>query len=180
MALIKKGLLNLIIIGIRCKIIYKIFIKSLNKTKLIAEILALKSNPGDVFFLKGSLGSGKTTFARYFIKFLSKKIKKNQNVVSPTYNLIQNYNCDGKKLVCHIDLYRLKNIKEIENLGFFEEIEDKIALIEWPEKIEKLIKNRIEIIFFHNSKNFDKRAIVIKTFGNTYMNKLNLLKLIKI
>ena len=45
--------------------------------------------------------------------------------------------------------------------------------------MEKLIKNRIEIIFFHDLKNFDKRTIVIKTFGNNYMNKLNLLKLIK-
>ena len=118
----------------------------------------------------------------FFIKSLAiyNKKKEPKTVVSPTYNLIQDYDCGKKNIVCHIDLYRLKNIKEIENLGFFEEIEDKIALIEWPEKIEKLIKNRIEIIFFHDLKNFDKRTIVIKTFGNNYMNKLNLLKLIKI
>ena len=179
MALIKKGLLNLIIIGIRCKIIYKIFIKSLNKTKLIAEILALKSNPGDVFFLKGSLGSGKTTFARNFIKFLSKKIKKNQNVVSPTYNLIQNYNCDGKKLVCHIDLYRLKNIKEILNLGLFEEIENKIALIEWPDKIEKFFKDRIEINFKSEKKAIENRTIILKGYGKNHKKKLDSINLKK-
>ena len=177
--LIKKDLLNLIIIGIRYNIIYKILIKSLDTTKLIAKILALKSRPGDVFLLKGSLGSGKTTFARFFIKSLSKNVKKNQNIVSPTYNLIQNYSCDDKKFVCHIDLYRLRNIKEILNLGIFEEIKNKITLIEWPEKIEKFFKERIEINFKNKKKKIESRSIILKAFGKVYKKKLNSINLKK-
>ena len=107
------------------------------------------------------MGSGKTTFVRFCIKALAlHNEKKSEIVVSPTYNLIQDYDC-GEKKVCHIDLYRLKNIKEIHNLGFFEEIQDKITLIEWPEKIEKIIKNKIEINFVDSLHNVESRIITI-------------------
>ena len=46
----------------------------------------------------------------------------------------------------------MKNIKEIEKIGLFEEIEDKIALIEWPEKIEKFIKKKVDILFIKNKE----------------------------
>ena len=122
------------------------------------------------------MGSGKTTFARFFIKALAlHNKKKSEIVVSPTYNLIQDYDC-GKKKVCHIDLYRLKNIKEIHTLGIFEEIQNKITLIEWPEKIEKIIKNKIEINFIDTLHNVESRIITVKAFGNSYKNKLNSLK----
>ena len=56
-------------------------------------------------------------------------------------------NCGKKINICHVDLYRMKTIKEIEKIGFFEEIENKIVLIEWPEKVEKILKKRIDISF---------------------------------
>ena len=61
------------------------------------------------------------------------------------YNLINNYNCGNNINICHVDLYRINSIKEIEKIGFFEEIENKIVLIEWPEKIEKILKKKITI-----------------------------------
>ena len=54
--------------------------------------------------------------------------------------------------ICHVDLYRMGTIKEIEKIGFFEEIENKIVLIEWPEKIEKILKKRIDISFIKKNK----------------------------
>ena len=56
-------------------------------------------------------------------------------------------------------------IKEIEKIGFFEEIENKIVLIEWPEKIEKILKKRIEISFIKKKRNFDRLEIQIDFFG---------------
>jgi len=111
--------------------------------------------------------------------FLHNKKKEPKTIVSPTYNLIQDYHCGKKKIVCHIDLYRLKSIKEIEILGIFEEIRDKITLIEWPEKLEKIIKNKIEINFIDNLHDIESRIITIRAFGDSYKNKINSLPLLK-
>tara|TARA_Y100000590_G_scaffold47048_1_gene49831 strand:+ start:581 stop:877 length:297 start_codon:yes stop_codon:yes gene_type:complete len=97
---------------------------------------------------------GKTTFAQFFIHEVARlnKNKIKEPITSPTYNLINNYNCGNKVNVCHIDLYRMKTIKEIEKIGLFEEIENKIVLIEWPEKLEKIIKKRKDIFFVRKNK----------------------------
>ena len=63
-----------------------------------------------------------------------------------------------------MDLYRMKNIKEIEKIGLFEEIDNKIALIEWPEKIEKILKKRIDISFIKKKKKFDTLEVQINFF----------------
>ena len=123
-------------IRIYCKII-KILITSLKKKqKELAKQFAAKSKINDIYFLRGELGSGKTTFARFFIQEVARINKKKikEPITSPTYNLINNYNCGNNINICHADLYRMKTIKEIEKIGFFEEIENKIVLIEWPEK----------------------------------------------
>ena len=115
----------------------------------MAKQWAAKSKIGDIYFLYGDLGSGKTTFSRFFIHEVAKLNNKkiNEPITSPTYNLINNYNCGNNINICHTDLYRMKNIKEIEEIGFFEEIENKITLVEWPEKLENIIKKRVNISF---------------------------------
>mgnify|MGYP001392557537 FL=1 len=121
---------------------------------MLANQLAAKSKIDDIYFLRGELGSGKTTFARFFIREVARLNKKKikEPITSPTYNLINNYNCGNNINICHVDLYRMKTIKEIEKIGFFEEIENKIVLIEWPEKIEKILKKRIDILFIKKKK----------------------------
>ena len=69
----------------------------------------------------------------------------------------------GDFIIHHYDLFRLKNIKEINNIGLFENIEKNLTLIEWPEKIEKMIKKRISL-FFQYENNFDRRFIKIQKF----------------
>ena len=76
-------------------------------------------------------------------------------------------------------MYRLKSIKEIQVIDFFEEIRDKITLIEWPEKIEKIFKEKIEINFINNLTRLESRIITVRAFGNNYKNKLSSLKLNK-
>ena len=64
----------------------------------------------------------------------------------------------------HYDLYRLKKSKEIEQLGIFEEIKNVITIIEWPEKMEKKINNRLEITFYYET-DVESRKIQIQGFG---------------
>ena len=115
-------------------------------------------------FLYGELGSGKTTFARSLINNLQKKNKvKMTEVLSPTYNLLYEYDIKSLK-VMHYDLYRLNSLKEIYELGIFEKKANSLKIVEWPEKIKSKIKNRLDISLFYN-KDKETRKINFKGFG---------------
>ena len=104
-------------------------------------------SPGDVVFLYGQIGVGKTSFARILINGYEhqKKLKKSE-VLSPTFNIVFEYNIKDFTIE-HYDLYRLKNEKEIKNIGLFENLEDSIIIVEWPELIKDKPKNRIDLFF---------------------------------
>ena len=98
---------------------------------------------GDVVFLHGEIGVGKTTFVKHLINnFQRKKNLDLTEVTSPTFNLVNEYN-GGNFIIQHYDLFRLKSIEEIKNLDLFEDISNTIILIEWPELIKKKPKNLI-------------------------------------
>ena len=120
--------------------------------------------PGDVIFLYGQIGVGKTTFVRLLINNYEneKKLKKSE-VLSPTFNIVFEYKIKDFTIK-HYDLFRLKNEHEITNVGLFENIEQNITLIEWPELIKKKPLNRIDI-FFEYEKNMNSRILKIKTYG---------------
>tara|TARA_Y100000768_G_C23943221_1_gene666227 strand:+ start:19 stop:465 length:447 start_codon:yes stop_codon:yes gene_type:complete len=108
----------------------------LNITEL--EVLALKIckklKTGDVIMLKGELGAGKTTLSRFIINnlYLLNNIKKPNLINSPTYPILLTYDLI-KYQIYHYDLYRINNVRELEELSFFENIENSITLVEWPE-----------------------------------------------
>ena len=104
---------------------------SLEDTKKIAQKLAQNAKIGDVFLLFGNLGSGKTTFSKFFIQSFFKD--HTLNVTSPTFPIIQTYGPNNE--LWHIDLYRIENQNEIYNLGLEEAEERSIMLIEWPERL---------------------------------------------
>lgn len=105
-----------------------------------ARVLARKSAAQclKVFIeLHGDLGAGKTTFARAFIdewlRLAGDAVPS--ETVSPTYNIVRIYG--EKKAVAHLDLYRLKGLEELEQIGFERYFyEYPCVLIEWPEQIE--------------------------------------------
>ena len=72
----------------------------------------------------------------------------------------------------HYDLYRLKSVKEIKQLGIFEETTNIISIFEWPEKLKKKIKNRLEITLYHENHT-ESRKIRFKGFGKWKNFKLN-------
>ena len=125
----------------------KIDLSSEKKTEELASKFSKKLKPGNVVFLYGEMGVGKTTFIRYLINNFQKNNKLEiTEVTSPTFNLLNEYRINQIK-INHYDLYRLKKTEEINNLDLFEDIIDTITLIEWPQIIEKKPKNSIELIF---------------------------------
>ena len=125
----------------------KIDLSSEKKTEELASKFSKKLKPGNVVFLYGEMGVGKTTFIRYLINNFQKNNKLEiTEVTSPTFNLLNEYRINQIK-INHYDLYRLKKTEEINNLDIFEDIINTITLIEWPQIIEKKPKNLIELIF---------------------------------
>ena len=100
---------------------------------------------GDIIYLLGEMGSGKTTLARSIIKNLLPDDLKDTSVPSPTFTLIQTYK--GKNFdIGHADLYRIENSNELDALGIEDILYNGAVLIEWAEKIKnKLNYNIIEI-----------------------------------
>ena len=139
-------------------------ISSIHDLEKISNKIKKKLVPGDVIFLYGEIGVGKTTFARLLINNYEKeKNLKVSEVLSPTFNIVFEY--DIKKLtIKHYDLYRLKNNSDIKNIGLFEDSERTITLIEWPELIKEKPSNRIDL-FFEYSENMIERSLIIKTSG---------------
>jgi tRNA threonylcarbamoyladenosine biosynthesis protein TsaE len=100
-------------------------------TAALAAHLAARARRGDVLALRGPLGSGKTSFARAFIRaFIGA-----EEVPSPTFTLVETYAAPGKPPVWHFDLYRLKAPEEALELGIEEAFTDAVSLIEWPERL---------------------------------------------
>ena len=115
------------------------------------------------YFFFGEIGVGKTTFIRYFINNLQKKNRlKLTEVTSPTFNLLNEYEVKDL-LIQHYDLFRLENANETQNIGLLENRKNVLTLVEWPEKIKKKPKRRIELIFEYKSR-LDKRILKINDF----------------
>ena len=139
-------------------------ISSIQDLEEISSKIKKKLAPGDVIFLYGEIGVGKTTFARLLINNYEKeKNLKISEVLSPTFNIVFEY--DIKELtIKHYDLYRLMNGSDIKNIGLFEDLERTITLIEWPELIKEKPANRIDL-FLEYSENMIERSLIIKTSG---------------
>ena len=126
-------------------------LKSLEDTQNFSKNISKIISAGDIIFLYGEIGVGKTTFVRFFINHLeSKKGIKNSDVLSPTFNIVYDYDVGNIKIL-HYDLYRLKNYKDISQLGMFETSDHYIKIIEWPE----LIKPKPIILIFLESIDFE-------------------------
>ena len=120
---------------------FVIGISALADTKALAAAAAELAVTGDVIALAGALGSGKTTFARAFIRALG----GTEEIPSPTFNLVQVYDLPGVS-VWHFDLYRLAAPRDGIELGLDEALADGISLIEWPEHLGELLPDdRLDI-----------------------------------
>ncbi len=140
---------------------------TLSELKTLISKISNKLKTGNVIYLKGDLGTGKTAITKILIQNLFKKYKKKGPLVtSPTFNIVQYYLINKQMVIAHYDLYRLKKSSDINNIGLYD-LEDKmISIIEWPELIKKKHKNRIEIKLGYTKKD-NERNVSIKYFGST-------------
>ena len=139
-------------------------LKSIKDTQNFSKSISRIISAGDIIFLYGEIGVGKTTFVRFVINNLeSKNGIRNSEVLSPTFNIVYDYEVGSVKIL-HYDLYRLKNYEDISQLGMFETPNDSIRIIEWPELIELKPKNRIDILFQY-SKLKNSRKVEVIGFG---------------
>ena len=139
----------------------KINLSSEKKTEELADKLIKKIKPGEVVYLHGEIGVGKTTFIKFFINGL-RKINDLEyiEVTSPTFNILNEYQINKIK-INHYDLFRLKSPSELDNLGLFVNNENSITLIEWPQIITEKPKNLIELKFEYG-KDHETRSVQIK------------------
>ena len=139
-------------------------ISSIRELEKIADKIKKILLPGDVVFLHGEIGVGKTTFARLLINgFENEKKLKKSEILSPTFNIVFEYQIK-EFTIKHFDLYRLKNSNDIKNVGLFENLEQSITLIEWPELIINKPENRFDL-FFKYAEDYNERSLIIKTNG---------------
>ena len=122
--------------------------------KLAARMSAL-AEPGDVIALRGDLGTGKTSFARAFIRARS---GREEEVPSPTFTLVQVYG-EYPATIWHFDLYRLRSHEEALELGIEDAFAEGISLIEWPERLGDLLPSRrLEIALAFGHRPESRRA----------------------
>ena len=120
-------------------------VKSLEHLNTLSQKVAEKLFKNDCIFLIGEIGVGKTTFVRYLINYLQEKNgEKITEVLSPTFNLLYEYDLKGIKIM-HYDLYRIRDEKELKQLGIFLDNQDTIKLIEWPQLINIPLSDKLEI-----------------------------------
>lgn len=134
----------------------------LNKSevrKFGKKIAALLLQKNVHLALNGDLGSGKTFLAGEIIKNIAGSSNSHMPITSPTFNIVNVYNKFGQKAIYHFDLYRIKDENELDNIGFFDSLNDGICLIEWPNIVKNYLKNSIFIDILKIEKN--KRKIIL-------------------
>ena len=160
-------LLNQIAIGIN--VYKKKRLISKTKTTDFFQSLSIYLKPGDVVCLNGSLGVGKTFTSGIIIN----KLTGNKLISSPTFNLVKTYFVNNKLEIWHCDFYRLNDASEIEEIGIFENISEKIVIIEWP-KFDEIFNFNPLIIEIEFGKKINERNIFLK-LSSEWRKRINFL-----
>ena len=145
---------------------YKYTSRSELDTMELAENIESEKFPGMIICLDGELGSGKTVFVKGFAKSLG----ISENITSPTFNIVKEYE-SGEMKLNHMDVYRLEETDE--TIAFNDYFKDNaVTIIEWSELIEdKLPNERLDIKFKVIDEN--TRVLVLKPYGQKYEDLVN-------
>ncbi len=137
---------------------------SVEATKQLAATLAPYVHPGDVIVLEGDLGAGKTQFTQGFAAALDIETP----VTSPTFNILLSY-YHGRVPLHHMDLYRLDDAAQLEDIGYYELIDgdsDGVAFVEWAEKFpESLPCDYLEVVIRRDPADENARQVRVHSFG---------------
>ena len=118
----------------------EIVIDSLDELKDVAEAVVESLEGRNVVALFGAMGAGKTTL----ISAIMEHLGSTDNVTSPTFALVNQYNTAANEPVYHFDFYRINRIEEAFDMGYEEYFySDGLCLVEWPEKVEELLPDEV-------------------------------------
>ena len=140
----------------------KIDISLEESTRELAKNLTHYLKGGEILFLYGEMGVGKTTFVKYLINQFQKNNKLPlTEVTSPTFNLLNEYQINNMAIK-HYDLFRVKNKSEIKNLNIFDNNNSSVTLIEWPQLIDRTQLINIIDLSFNYENELNNRSVIIK------------------
>ena len=149
----------------------KLDISSEKQTRALAKRLSNFFKKGDLVFLFGEIGTGKTTFVKNFINNLQKKNQENiTEVPSPTFNILNEYKIKNLDIY-HYDLYRVKDKEELQNLGKIDENSNALVFVEWPELLKKNILNYIGL-YFEYEDDLNKRSLIIHSKNKKLIDEI--------
>lgn len=142
---------------------YKITTYSEEETIELAQNIESEKFPNMVICLRGDLGSGKTVFTKGF----AQAMEINEEVTSPTFNIIKEY-LSGDMPLFHMDVYRLDG--QVDELGIEEYFTKKgVTIIEWADMIpDYLPEKRLDIRIKNSEEDENKRTITITPYGRKY------------
>jgi tRNA threonylcarbamoyladenosine biosynthesis protein TsaE len=134
-------------------------IKNINETEKLAKKIADKLTAGEVVFLIGELGAGKTTFTRFLLQALG----YSGIVKSPTYSIVESYSVNNKTLH-HFDLYRIDNALDLDAMGLRDFFNSQdICIVEWPDKLDGLLLPDWQLQIEYDDSISSSRTIVLTT-----------------
>ena len=138
-----------------------IITKSEQETENFAKEIGEKLKGDEIIALYGDLGVGKTAFTRGLVSCFETK-----NVVtSPTFTLVNEYAAPKFKIY-HFDMYRIKNLEDLESTGFFDYMYKGVFVIEWSENIENYLPKKTIKIHIEKNENDSERIITLKGWDN--------------
>ena len=147
-------------------------VKSLEHLNSLSQKVAEKLSKNNCIFLIGEIGVGKTTFARYLINYLQEKNgEKITEVLSPTFNLLYEYDLKVIKIM-HYDLYRIRDEKELKQLGIFLDNQDTIKIIECPQLINIPLSDKLEIYIDYAQNEKEREVIFVGSGKWKILNEL--------
>lgn len=129
---------------------------STEETENFAYSLAAHINPPRVICLIGNLGAGKTAFTRGFARFFSVE----KGVASPTFTILMKYTGDVE--INHYDLYRAEDYDELCDIGFEDQIEEGISIIEWPDSFMEYLPEDKVVVRIEYTDNEGERKITVE------------------
>ena len=139
----------------------KIVTKSEQETENFAKEIGKKLKGNEIIALYGDLGVGKTAFTRGIASYFGIK-----NVVtSPTFTLVNEYSASEFKIY-HFDMYRIKNLEDLESTGFFDYMYKGVFIIEWSENIENYLPEGTIKVYIKKNENKSERTIILKGWNN--------------
>jgi len=151
------------------KVSMKLDLSNLDETRRAAQSLAAQAQIGDIYTLSGDLGSGKTTFARFFLQALGIE----EDVPSPTFTLVQTYATTDSRTVWHFDLYRIETPEEAFELDIEDAFEEGISLIEWPDRLGPYLPAETLELDFSFAQAEGARQLTIHPKGQSWKKRID-------